>query len=52
MHLPEFNTKGERMVLTHGSRPGFRGLFWIVLLAALAYLAVILSAAPMPGAGH
>lgn len=41
MQLPEFNEKGERMVLGHDPVPPYSGVFWTTFLLGLAYLAVV-----------
>ena len=53
MKLPEFNEKGERMVLDHDPVPGYGFAFWVCFLAGLAYLALILfMSMGTPVAGH
>lgn len=42
MDIPEFNDKGERMVLDHEPVPPYGSVFWITFLAGLAYLAIVL----------
>jgi hypothetical protein len=53
MKLPEFNEKGERMVLGHDPVLPYPLIFWICFLGGSAYLALILvSALGASGGGH
>ena len=45
MNLPEFNERGERLVLDHEPVPPYRAVFWVAFLGALGYLGWILVAA-------
>ena len=52
MKLPEFNEKGERMVLDHDPVPPYRAVFWTAFAIGSLYLIYILMTTLGAGAAH
>lgn len=53
MDVPEFNDKGERLVLGHDPVEPYPLVFWTCFLGGLAYLAwILLSTLGGSGGGH